>query len=111
MPSPDFVIGQRDSAATLESQLLDADQNPVNINGASVALRVAPIGGTALVVNGTATIVNGTIGEVAYTMSTLQTADDGFYLGQWEVTYAGGQIQTFPEPGFMLIQVERQLGL
>lgn len=111
MPRADFTIGQGDTASKLSSQLLDADSNPVNIQGGSVRFRMLELaGGTVLTVDAGATIVNGTIGEVEFAFGTLHTAAAGWYQGQWEVTYAGGSIQTFPEPGYILILIEEQLG-
>jgi len=117
MPDPDFTIGQGDSAAVLTGIVLDQQEQPVNINGAALLLRVAPIGGGSLIVSGTAHVdqvgdgSDGTRGDWSYEWKTGETDVPGFYLGQLEVTFQGGLTQTFPEPGFMLIKIEDQLPL
>jgi hypothetical protein len=45
-------------------------------------------------VNAAATVVDGPNGKVSYSWGANDLAVPGTYLVQWEVTYAGGRIQT-----------------
>lgn len=112
MPQADFVIRQGDTASPLFDTLKDADGNAVDIQGADVLLNLVPVaGGPAVVSGGTATIdqvgdgSNGTKGEVSYTWHAGQTDVDGFCLGSWKVTFSDNSVQTFPNDGYILVQV------
>jgi hypothetical protein len=101
----DFYIGQGDTASTLLVTLRDANNNPVDITGASVHIDVTPIHGGAKIVDAAATIVNAPLGQVSYTFTAPQTATPGDYLATFTVTFAGGQIEAFPNAGYYLVTI------
>lgn len=117
MAGPDFYIAQGDTSAPLVDTLLDAAGDPVDIAGASVDLQLAPVGGGAYVVNDAANNDqvgagdDGTMGDVSYDWEeavglTLGDTDTpGYYFGRWVVTFAGGEVQSFPNGGFFLLQI------
>lgn len=110
MPEPAYFLKTGDSGLTIRMICTDADGNAVNIAGATVEFHMAPINGSgtptidAEAVNENATAT----GRVSYTFtSPVNTA--GLYLGEFEVTYGGGAIQTFPNGGYILIAVSSQV--
>lgn len=106
MAEPNFTIRQGDTASDLFDQLRDANNNPVNITGATVTLRLVPLeGGPALVDNAAATIVAPATGEVSRAWQAGETSDPGFYLGNWRVTFSTGKVQTFPNAGHFLVHI------
>lgn len=117
MAGPDFFIAQGDTSSPLEDTLLDADGNPVDISGADVALELAPVGGGTFIVNDPANNdqngngEDGTMGDVSYDWvegvgaSLGDTDTPGYYLGRWVVTFAGGEVQSYPNGGFFLVLI------
>lgn len=109
MPEPDFVLRQGDTASVIRATLTDADDNPVDLNAADVEFHMRPIGGTALTVDATATIDSPSGGSVSYQWGTADTTTPGLYVAEWEVIYAGGDQQTFPNAGYTLVMITEQL--
>lgn len=106
MAEPDFTVRAGDTASTLTDQLLDANRVPVPLTGATVTLTLVPLeGGPAIVNNGAATITNAAEGRVERDWQVGETANPGFYLGSWRVTFSGGDVQTFPNSGFFLVHI------
>lgn len=109
---PDFTIKQGDSASTFASTLTDADTNPVDIQGASVAFTMRPAAGGDPTIDAAAASndqngdgTDGSKGKVSYTWQAGDTNTPGYYLADWTVTYAGGAVQAFPNAAPILIEV------
>jgi hypothetical protein len=81
----------------------------VVLTGASVRLEVADRHGTELL-NGEMTITNQTDPATAtYAPAAGELDVEGIFLMTVEVTYLGGEIETFPTPGFARLLVDKQL--
>mgnify|MGYP006407512815 FL=1 len=106
MPEETFYIKQNDTASFLTRDLKDAFGAPVNVTAAAVvfSMRVKPAG-TVKVDEQGCTIVTAGIGRVRYewTAANTNTADE--YEGEFQVTYANGKIQTFPNDGYIPIVI------
>ena len=106
MPEETFYIKQNDTASFLTRDLKDAFGAPVNVTAAAVvfSMRVKPAG-TVKVDEQECTIVTAGIGRVRYewTAANTNTADE--YEGEFQVTYANGKIQTFPNDGYIPIVI------
>jgi hypothetical protein len=101
MPEPTYVLRRNDAGVTIARTLTDEDGDAISIAGATVRFRMAPIAGGATVVDEAATIVgDGTGGQVTYTFAAADSATAGRYLAEWQVTFSGGAIQTFPNGGY-----------
>ena len=105
MPSQ-FYIKKDDTRPAITANLTDANDATVNLTGASVKfnMRVDPAG--AIKINlGTAVIENAEAGQVSYSWSSdnTDTADD--YEAEFQVTFAGGAVQTFPGRNWILVHV------
>ncbi len=115
MPSPDFTIKTGDSKSSIYATLENSGGTPIDIQGATIQFKMAPIGGGAAIVSGTATnaqvgagTLDGSRGDVVFDWpSPLGTA--GFYLGEWQVIYAAGGTQTFPNGDYVLVNVVQDL--
>ena len=113
MPEETFYIKQNDTASFITRDLKDAFGAPVNVTGASVvfSMRVKPAG-TMKITRETGVIVNAGIGRVRYEWasdgSDTDTADE--YEGEFQVTYANGKIQTFPNDGHIPIVITDDVG-
>jgi hypothetical protein len=82
---------------------------PVNLTGAAVRFHMQDVTGVTADLDQPAVIVNAAEGRVSYTFTAPQTATAGWYLGEWQVTFAGGAVQTFPNDSETLIAILRQL--
>jgi hypothetical protein len=111
MPAADFTIRQGDHGQPLAATLTGTDGAAIDIAGATVRALVVPIGGGAAIVDAPASndqVVDGSDGSkgrVSYTWQQADTATDGFFLGSWIVTFAGGAVETFPNGGYLLIEI------
>ncbi len=105
MPSH-FYIKQNDTRPAIAANLTDANAAAVNLTGATVkfSMRVEPAG-TVKVNAATATIDDAEAGQVSYnwTASDTNTADD--YEAEFQVTFAGGAVQTFPGRNWIAVHV------
>ena len=111
MPEETFYIKQNDTASFITRDLKDAFGAPVNVTGAAVkfSMRVKPAG-TVKVDDQDAVIVTAGTGRVRYewTAANTNTADE--YEGEFQVPYANGKIQTFPNDGHIPIVVTDDIG-
>ena len=113
MPEETFYIKQNDTASFLTRDLKDAFGAPVNVTGATVkfSMRVKPAG-TVKVDDQEEVIFTDGTGRVRYEWNSgdgdTNTADE--YEGEFQVTYANGKIQTFPNDGHIPIVITDDIG-
>lgn len=106
----DYLLRQGDTGWTISDTLKDSTGTAVDLTGASVAFKMVPIHGGAAKINAAGVIdqTSPTVnrGKVHYTSATAADSDTaGDYLASWVVTYGGGQVQTFPNGGYILFTV------
>lgn len=104
--TPDFYWKQGDSAPAIAEQLLDGLGAPVVLTGATVKFMMWAPGETAVKVNAAATITDAALGKVSFTPSAAQTDTPGDYLVEWQVTFGGGAIETFPNSDWQKVRVK-----
>lgn len=100
-----FYIKQNDTSPALLATLQDADGNAVNVTGGSIRFHMRQIGSTAVVVDAAAVIVTGIDGIVRYDWQAADTATIGSYQAEFEVTYNDASIETFPNDGYIRVQI------
>ena len=103
-----FSIKQNDTSPSLQAILKDALQNPIDLTGATVKLHMKSVDGT-LKINSTMTVTSAIGGTVQYDWQTGDTDSVGTYLVEFQVTYADGAIETFPNSGNNIVSVVREL--
>jgi hypothetical protein len=115
VPEADFLLKLGDNASSITSTLLDASGDAVDIQGATIRWKLAPLAGGTVTIDDTAVngqvgagTLDGTIGQVGYSWATVP-ATPGRYLGEWETTFSGGSVQTFPNDGYVVIDVLEDL--
>ncbi len=116
MANPDFTIKTGDTQSSIFATLENSGGTPVDIQGATVLFRMSSISGGAVIVSGTATnaqvgagTLDGSRGDVSYAWAgPIGTAD--LYLAEWQVAYATGGTQTFPNDGYSYVLVTGELG-
>lgn len=116
MPAPDFSIKTGDTASSIYSTLEDANGDAVDITGANVTFKMAPLSGGTLTVARAATngqigagTADGTLGQVIFNWGTSDLTTANWYRAEWEVVFSNGSIETFPNDGFMLVSVTGDL--
>ena len=92
-----FIIKQNDTSPSLEAQLLTSTREIVSLVGATVVFNMKTASGTVVINRAEAEIVDASSGIVRYDWFASDTARAGEYLAEFEVTFADGKIETFPQ--------------
>ena len=100
-----FYVKQNDTSPAMLATLQDADGNAINLTAASVRFHMRPIGGGQVVVDAAATIVTPLEGLVRYNWIAADTVTIGSYQAEFEVTYADANIETFPNDGYIRVEI------
>ena len=105
MPSH-FYIKENDTRPAITAILTDANDAAVNLTGATVAfsMRVEPAGAIKLSAV-SANVTNSEAGQVSYSWVTGNTDTPADYEAEFQVTFAGGTIQTFPGRNWIFVHV------
>jgi hypothetical protein len=98
-------VKQGDAGSKIRATLYGGDGQPADLTGASVRFLMRAPGATSLKVSGTATVESAAAGVVSYTWQAQDLDTPGTYDAEWEVTYAGGAVQTFPSDRYLRIVV------
>ena len=106
-PSKTFKIKQNDTKPPLRVTLKDSDGLPADVPGASVvfSMRVQPTG-TTKVDKQAVTVNDASSGDIQYDWTATNTNTADVYEGEFQVTYADTSVQTFPNDGYILIDVK-----
>jgi len=106
--SLDFYIKQNDSSPIIRAKLRGAGNAPLNLSAATVNFRMQKSSGEN-VVQGAAEIFDPSEGTVQYTWQSGDTSVAGVYLAEFEVTYADGKVESFPNVGYMQVNIKPEL--
>lgn len=107
---PDFTIRQNDTLPALTASLEDFAGAKVNLSQATgVRFHLVTSDGLFTTkVNAAAAITDVANGGVSYTWQSADTSTPGAYYGEWEVTFVSGQVETYPNDGYISIRITRQ---
>jgi hypothetical protein len=101
-----FYIKQNDTSPSLRAVLKDGDDIAIDLTGATVRFHMREIGGNNAAVDADAQIVAPSAsGIVQYDWDNGDTATIGSYQAEFEVTFAGGAIETFPNSGYIRVEI------
>ena len=100
----EFFIKRNDLSPTIRVSLKDALGAYVNLNEASVSFKMRPIRGGSIISN-SAEIFETSTATVQYIWQGSDTSVSGSYNAEFEVTYADGKIESFPNSGFIRIEI------
>lgn len=104
-----FYIKQGDTSPAFRAILKDADGTAVDITGnLGVTFHMRNQAGT-VVVDAAATVNDASAGDVKYSWSAGDTDTAGVYDAEFEVTYANGDVETFPNYGYEKVRITDDL--
>lgn len=107
---PDFVLVQGDTEPVLSDTLEYSNQEPVNLEGATVTFTLrSPTSTEPVKLTGAVTVQEAKAGKIFYTPTASDTGTVGNYMGSWHVKFAGGEEQTFPTEGWLWVQIQPNL--
>lgn len=95
---PDLRFTLKDSNAGVTEASYDEDDSstwaPINVAGASLALRIRPLGSTDITMTLSGVVTDGSAGEVTFPFTGSPFTAEGDYEGEVEITFSNGSIQT-----------------
>ena len=104
MATPTFYIKQNDTRPELDVFLRDDKDRTINVTGATVKFNMRNASDNTVKVNlGSVTTVSSTAGRVKYSFSSAATDTSGNFDGEFQVTFVGGQVETFPNDGYIKV--------
>ncbi len=112
MAADRFYIKQNDQRPDLKVRLLDEDQ-PVDLTNAAGAKFLMRNRRQGLRVDADMTILDqsqeATLGVVSYAWQPGDTASSGDFNGEIQITWPGGEVQTFPADGYIQVVITKDL--
>ena len=116
----DFQIKRNDTSPAIESHLQyyddEADEwKTRDISGNNdVRFLMSRVGEDALTVDdnkaGNVTVTDAANGKVKYEWQDGDTDAAGSYQAEWEVTYSDGTIETYPNDGYLYVEIIEDKG-
>lgn len=105
-----FYIKQNDTAPSIEAALKDSNGRVKSMaNASTVVFHMSDENGNILVENGLGTIVNAAKGVVAYEWQAGDTSNTGIHSAEFQIEYTNGQIETFPNTGYIKVIIKDEL--
>ena len=104
MATPTFYIKQNDTRPELDVFLRDDKDRTINVTGATVKFNMRNASDNIVKVNaGSVTTVSSTSGRVKYSFNSADTDTAGNFDGEFQVTFVGGQVETFPNDCYIKV--------
>lgn len=105
-----FYIKQNDTAPSIEAVLLDSNGRVRSMaNASAVRFHMKSEQGTVLVEDGVGSVVNAAKGIVSYEWQSGDTSNTGIHNAEFEIEYTNGQIETFPNTGYIRVIVKDEI--
>lgn len=103
---PDYFLKKGDTEPAFFRELSDVDDSVVNLTGATARFLMRKRGESASVIDAEADIgADPTLGIVSYSWAEGDTDEPGDYDAEFEVTFDGGGVQTFPNADYLHIRI------
>lgn len=105
-----FYIKQNDTAPAIEAVLTNAaGRSKSMINASVVRFSMSTENGTQILNRETGYVSNGTKGIVGYQWAAGDTSTVGVHNAEFEIEYNNGQIETFPNSGYIKVIIRAEL--
>lgn len=99
-----FYMKQNDTSPSIKIECADGDDAIIPVTGASVNFFMRDANGTVKV-NGAGDVVDGPNGIIKYDWVLTDTNTVGVFNAEFQVTFAGGEIETFPNKGYISVVI------
>lgn len=100
-----FYIKQNDTSPSLRAALENGSGDAIDLIDASVQFHMRSFGSSGNVVDAAATVIDAATGIVQYNWIADDTDTIGSYEAEFEVTYPDGTIETFPNDGYIRVEI------
>lgn len=100
-----FYIKKNDTSPAIRATLLNGSGSAVDVQDSTVRFHMRKIGSSQTVIDEAAVLINATGGIVQYNWSDGDTDTVGTYQAEFEVTYADSTVETFPNSGYIAINI------
>lgn len=100
-----FYIKKNDTSPSIRATLKNGSGSSVDVQDSTVRFHMRKLGSTQTVIDEAATLINASGGVVQYNWSANDTDTVGSYQAEFEVTYTDGTIETFPNSGYIRIDI------
>jgi len=100
-----FKLKKNDTSPILQTTITDAAGNGVDLTGSTVRFHMKRYGATTAKIDAAALVYDEDNGIVRYAWQTGDTDVGGSFLAEFEVTYSDGTIETFPNSGYIQVDV------
>lgn len=108
--NPVFYIKKRDRLPVIVGTVKDGNGVIVNLTGATAKFIMSATPGGTPLINAVATILApATAGRVKYDWLAADTLTPGTYYGEFEITFPGPLLETFPNSGWITIVIQIDL--
>ncbi len=104
-----FDIKQGDTFPRLIANLKNSDGTVISLVGATVKFKMKALESSALLLDIAANVTGASLGTVQYEWTSNDTSVGGEFKGEFEITFAGGDIQSVPTVGYISIKVHDDL--
>jgi hypothetical protein len=105
-----FTIKQQDTSPALESTITGSDGLPLNLLESDFVDFVMKKPDSNTVITRPATLTEPRDGVVVYEWGAGDTDESGIMLAEWQVHYADGSKESFPNVGYIEIHIPSQIG-
>ena len=106
--SYNITIKRGDTRNCIKAILKDAAGTPVNLTGCEVSFHMSPLNRPA-VISRVAHIEDAAAGEIWVVWAAGETDATGVYRAEFEVLYDDGKVETFPNDGYISVQILENL--
>lgn len=100
-----FYIKQNDTVPSIRATLQNGNGDPVDLINATVRFHMRAIGANNTTVDAAAVVVSAEAGIVQYNWIADDTDRIGSYQAEFEVTYPDSTVETFPNDGYVRIEI------
>lgn len=107
--SATFMTKRGDYRAAIKASLKDASGQAVNLTNCNVKFLMADLRGKVKI-NRNALIQDAINGIMWFVFEANEVDEAGAFRGEFEVTYADGRVETFPNEGYINVQINSDLG-
>lgn len=100
-----FYIKQNDTFPVIRATLRSGNGDPIDLDSATVRFHMRQIGSNTVKIDAAGGVVLASDGVVQYIWSEDDTDTVGAYQAEFEVTYPGGSVETFPNDGYIRVEI------